>query len=550
MTTEILSKIGVGSGLNNSEIIAAIVEAETVAEQEKINKDQITYENKISAFGVLKSELKDFQLVCQSLSDFGPSTHIGSSSNTSTATFTNTGTTDNNDINASVVVSTLAAAHSLVSGTVSSTGSLVGAGSLTIDFGTYSTSSSTNDTFSANSAKTAFTVTTTSSTTLAQLRDSINNAVSDSDSDGDDDLTASIMYNGTNYVLVLKANQGAANAIRVTASDSSSSTLSNAFEYNTSDKTLTQSVAAKDAAFTIDGISMTRPNNTITNLYTGYTLQLLATNSSAINISATENTDTLEGYIQTFIDSYNSVYLNINALSAAGNSLSDSGPLVSDSTIRRIQRTLRDFTTKSITGYEGGPYSANLLGIKTQRDGILTFDTTAFKNTIQTNSNVINSFFTDVLSTDNSSVEVSALTGDTNPGTYALAKSGSDYTLGGVTLTSSGSTYTSPSGDAKGLGLTISDTSITSANIYYGESFLSKINDSLSQLLTFNGDVETRLTTLRGNLSDIPERQTKLDSRIEKLTERYALQYSSMEGIVAGLKDTGDMISQMLEKDD
>ena len=51
------------------------------------------------------------------------------------------------------------------------------------DFGTYSTSSSTNDTFSANSSKTSFTITTTSSTTLAQLRDSINNTVSDSDSD-------------------------------------------------------------------------------------------------------------------------------------------------------------------------------------------------------------------------------------------------------------------------------------------------------------------------------------------------------------------------------
>ena len=34
MSTEILSKIGIGSGLNNTEIISAIVEAETIAEQE------------------------------------------------------------------------------------------------------------------------------------------------------------------------------------------------------------------------------------------------------------------------------------------------------------------------------------------------------------------------------------------------------------------------------------------------------------------------------------------------------------------------------------
>ena len=549
-TPEILSKLGIGSGLNNSEIISAIVDAETIAEKEKITRDEADYSNKISAFGLVKSELKTFQLATQSLQDLSPSTHLGSSSSTSTATFTNTGATDNDDINSSLVVTQLASAHSLVSGAVSSTGSLVGAGELTIDFGTYSTTSSTNDTFSANSSKTSFTITTTSSTTLAQLRDSINNTVSDSDSDGTNDLTASIMYNGSNYVLVLKANQGAANAIRVTASDASSSTLSNAFEYNTSDKTLTQSVSAADASFTIDGISMTRSNNTITDLYKGYTLQLLATNSSAITISALENTTTLEGYMQDFVDSYNTLYSTISGLTQANSDLDTSGVLVSDSTATRILRELRAFSTTSITGYKGGPYSMSLLGISTQRDGLLSFNRNTFANTIDRNSNIINAFFTDGISTDNSAVEVSGLTADTNYGTYALSKSGSDYILDSVTLTNSGSNYTSASGNTKGMTLTISDTNVTSANIYYGESLLSKIDDNLTQLLTFNGDIATRIDSLRENLRDIPDRQQKLEDRVAKLTQRYAMQYSNMEGAVAGLKDTGDMIAQMLEKDD
>ena len=98
MATEVLSKIGIGSGLNNTDIIKAIVDAETVAEKEKIEKDEAEYESKISAFGIVKSELKNFQLVCQALKDVGPATHVGSSSNTNTATFTNTGTTNNDDI--------------------------------------------------------------------------------------------------------------------------------------------------------------------------------------------------------------------------------------------------------------------------------------------------------------------------------------------------------------------------------------------------------------------------------------------------------------------
>ena len=64
------------------------------------------------------------------------------------------------------------------------------------------------------------------------------------------------------------------------------------------------------------------------------------------------------------------------------------------------------------------------------------------------------------------------MSNDTVPGAYALAKSGSDYTLAGVTLSQSGSVYSSGSGDTNGMKLNIADTNITSANIYFGETIL------------------------------------------------------------------------------
>ena len=51
------------------------------------------------------------------------------------------------------------------------------------------------------------------------------------------------------------------------------------------------------------------------------------------------------------------------------------GPLAGDSLARSIQRELRSFSTKSISGYEGGPYSMSLLGVQTNRDGTLAFNT-------------------------------------------------------------------------------------------------------------------------------------------------------------------------------
>ena len=46
------------------------------------------------------------------------------------------------------------------------------------------------------------------------------------------------------------------------------------------------------------------------------------------------------------------------------------------------------------------------------------------------------------------------------PGAYALAKSGSDYTLAGVTLSQSGSIYSSGSGETNGMKVNIADTNI------------------------------------------------------------------------------------------
>ena len=546
---EILSKLNIGSGLNNTDIVTAIVESETIAQKEAIDRDEAEFTNQISAFGLLQSQLTDFRTTVRTLEETNASTHIGSSSSSTTATFEATGVTDNDDINSSLIVNSLAKAHSLVSGTVSSTGALVGAGTLTIDFGTWSTSSSTNDTFSASSSKTSFTVNTSSSTTLSQLRDSINNAVSDSDGDGENDLSASILYNGTNYVLVLKANQGAANGIRVTPSDASSSTLSNVFQYTTTTKNLTQTSAPADASFSVDGISMTRSNNTITDLYQGYTLNLLATNSSAITISASENSGTIEALVQEFVDAYNTLYVNASALSQPGYTGDTSGPLASDSSVFRILRGLRELSTTSITGYKGGPYSLSLLGVQTQRDGTLFLRKDTLKNTLSVNSNIINAVFKDTNDTDNSSVALTGYSKDTAYGTYALTKSSGNYILNGdSTLSQSGSTYTSSSGDTNGMALTITDTSVESANIYFGESLLSKIDTQLSQYLKFNGDIRNRVNNLNRNLSEITERRQQYDSLVASLTERYTRQFANMEGAVAGLKETGDMISQMLEK--
>ena len=161
--------------MNHSEIITSLVDAERLPALDRIEKSEASAENKISAYGLLKTDIKDFREVVRNIKDSNAASHQGSSSDTTIATFTTTGSTGADDIDSSLVVSSLASTHTLVTGGYNNSGSTVGEGSLTIDFGTWSTTSSANDTFTANS-ESSVTVDTSASTTLTQLRDLINNA--------------------------------------------------------------------------------------------------------------------------------------------------------------------------------------------------------------------------------------------------------------------------------------------------------------------------------------------------------------------------------------
>ena len=536
--TDILSKLNVGSGMNTADIVTSLVDSERLPQLERIEKYENQTENRISAYGVLKNDIKDFRDTIRTIKNTNAASHIGSSSNTTIATFTTTGSTGTENIDSSLVVSSLASTHTLVTGEYSSSGSTVGAGSLVIDFGTWSTTSSTNDTFTANSGS-SVTINTSATTTLTQLRDSINNAT--------DNAEATILYNGTGYVLVIKGLSGASNELRVTPDSSSSSDLINNYSYTTSTKNLTQTADGSDASFTIDGISMTRSSNTITNLFKGYTLELEATSSSAINISSSQNLSSIENLLNTFTENYNAIYLNIHEMTTTAMSSDESaGPLSGDSLARSIQRELRSFTSKSIVGYENGPYSLSLLGIQTNRDGTLSLNPNTLKKSFEANPIIVDAIFKNQLTSDNADVSVSRLGVDTKPGTYAITEDSGDYNIDGVKMTASGNSYTSTSGDSNGMVMNIAS-GVTSANIYYGKSLMSSMDDSLTNFLAFNGDIATRINNLGERLDDIADEKANLEERMNALTDRYTFQFSAMEQAIAGLQETGNYLDQMLK---
>ncbi len=545
--TEILSKIGVGSGLNTTELIQALVEADTVAATENLNNLEENAKAKISAFSILKSNLKDFKDIVNEIESEQQYGFVGQTSDATVATLTASGSKAGSTINSSLTVSTLASSHSLTGPSYNSATATVGARTLTINFGTWSADPTAGggQSFTSN-GQDQIQVTASSSTTLVDLRDLINTAVTDSDNDGQKDVNASIIFDGTNYMLMLKSQSGASYEMKV-----SDSNASPAYAYDATDGAqLTQRVAGTNSAFTVDGISMTRSSNSVEDLFDGFTLDLKKTSGTAIRVSSEVDLTSVQTLVEGYVGTYNQVMESLRAMGANDEiDPENDGALIGDSTLREVMRELREMSSTAIGGYEGGPYYLSYLGVQTERDGSLSFDRTKLETQFKSKPETVRAFFTNNYATSNSNITIKAFDFiNTKPGSYAFSTDGTTHTIGGITATKSGDTYSVASGDPQGLTIEVENGSgVTSGTIYYGKSFLTLLEDKLDKYLKFNSIIDTRVTNLNDTLRTVSDKRIALEGRIQKLTERYALQYSSMESTIAQFQETGNMLTSMLE---
>ena len=549
--TEILSNLGIGSGINTTELIKALVDADTAPQKENLDNLEEKTKDKISTFGILKSNLLDFKNILKDIESQQEYGFIGNSSDTTVATLTASGSKAGSDINSSLTVTTLASRHTLTGPSLASPSSTVGQRNITINFGTWSADPTAGggQSFTSN-GQSQISVSATASTTLTDLRDAINNAATDSDNDGTKDVLASIIYDGSNYMLMLKSESGASNEMKVTDSHSTP-----AYAYDTTDGAqLTQRVAGVNSAFTVDGISMSRTSNSVDDLFDGFTLDLKKTTSSAVRISSSVDLDGVSDLLTGYVDTYNQVMLNLTAMGANDPvDPENDGALIGDSTLREIRSELREMSSTAIKGYEGGPYYLSYLGVSTNRDGTLAFDKGQMETQFKSKPETVRAFFTNNYATSNSNITIAAFDfTNTKPGTYAFATDGSStHTIGGVSATKSGDTYSVTSGDPQGLTIAVANGSgVTSGTIYYGKSFINQVVDKLDNYLSFNSILDQRVENLNDTLSTVAEKRSSLEARIESITQRYARQYSAMESTIASFQETGNMLTAMLEKKD
>ncbi|MDE1463532.1 flagellar filament capping protein FliD [Spartinivicinus poritis] len=405
-----ISSIGIGSGVLTSDLIDKLVAVEKEPADKRLTSRENTLNTQLSEFGRVQSALVDLRLASRSLDSMADVLAVKAS--TTSSAFSATASSDAPLGQFSIEVTQLAQAHSLASSVFTNKTDTIGTGTLSITVGT------TTKNITINS----------SNNTLEGIRDAVN-------AETGLDVSASVLDTGSGFQLVFNATQtGLANDITINVTDDdSNNTDTNGLSqlvFNGTTNNLTETVQAKDANLKVNGISITRSSNTVSDAIEGVTLNLTGTNTGAASsLSITRDEATIVDRVQEFVDKFNAYQTLVNELTAFNPDTLEAGVLIGDSTLRSITAQTRDILSGVVKGLE----TANIrsladIGISTQVSasagsndgGTLIFDSVKFKTKLAESPDDVVGLFASQGRTSDNQVKFLSNTGATQKGTYAI----------------------------------------------------------------------------------------------------------------------------------
>lgn len=220
-------------------------------------------------------------------------------------------------------------------------------------------------------------------TTLETLRDSINEAAG-----------STIASIDSNNKLVLQSNiAGSSSALTLTDNGGGlDSKLTNYTIYNPIDEIQ----AAKDASFKYNGITLTRSSNSVSDIVSGMTINLLQDSSTSTDISITQDTTAISDAMSSFVTSYNSLTSQLSSMTTSDAANGTVGIFNGDSSINAITREIN----RTLTSINSDGLSLARFGIDLSQSGTMSFNSSTFTSEFNKDSILSEKFFSGLTSTD------------------------------------------------------------------------------------------------------------------------------------------------------
>lgn len=182
-----------------------------------------------------------------------------------------------------------------------------------------------------------------------------------------------------------------------------------------------QVTAGQDASVMVDGVTVNRSTNTMSDVINGVTLNLLNVEpGTTLTLNVGRDTSTIQQSVQKYVDDYNTFVNYVNNQFTYDPTTNSSGILGGDSTLSGIKSDLQSITVDPISLLPANMDALSLIGINSDQNGNLSIDSTAFTNAMQTDFNDFEKVFTGEGSTTSGEVTFLGFTNDTQAGDYAV----------------------------------------------------------------------------------------------------------------------------------
>jgi flagellar hook-associated protein 2 len=352
-----MAGLTVSSTLDVNSIVSQLMAVEQ-APMKALQAKETKYNAQLSAYGQIKSAMDTFKTALGKLTVDALNAQTAVSSAPTSLGVTAGGTAVSGSY--AITVQQLARADKQQFDGVASASTQLGSGTMSIKVG--------------SGDAIAITTTDTSMQGIAQAINKANAGVS-----------ATIVNDGKiNHLVVTGQKTGEANAVTITADGDLSI-------FDTSAAKAHQ--VAQDANFTVDGIAVTKPSNTVTDAISGVTLTLSMVSADPINVNITRDTATVKTNISDFAKAVSALNSTIKKLTAYDAATKTASPLTGDSGARTILNNVRTQMMGGVSGVTGYNTLASL-GIMFNSDGSMAVDDTKLTKAITADPTALTQVFT------------------------------------------------------------------------------------------------------------------------------------------------------------
>ena len=451
---KIKTALSAGSGVDVSSLAQNLVDAEKMPKANAINAKIAKNEARISGYSAVSFVVNEVQTALSALKDQTSFNSVNALSSNPSAFSVTTGATAATGSHEVEVLQLAKAQRNVSNGIALPSTSLNGGKALTLNFTV------------GGVAKTPI--------TLADGKDTpqdVVNAINAASTGVKAQLINTGDGTASPYQVVLTGPTGAAGAFTM-STNYGAGTASPGLGF-TAGNSANQSAA--NAILKVDGISVTRTSNSISDVVDGLTFDLKATTSSAAQVNLTRDTAGLKAKFDALVTAYNDANTMFGVVTDPKSTVDTYGAtLVGDSTVRSVRQQMRSIFvgTSSTPGTNIGALWQ--MGVKLDEKGVMSIDSTKLESALQDN-------FSDV---------VTAFTGN-HSGLSAYSTQNAGFGGDGVRK-------------------------------------LSKLLSATGPMLSQSTNADTQNTKYKDDL-------TQLDTRMTAMLARYTKQFAAMDSLVGNV---------------